>query len=83
MPSLEHNTPPRIIWQLAKDIWPEHAYEWPEISIRIILGCGSISSLRGEAHLRADQAEQDRRARNTKGAICLMQITITESAYLI
>ena len=75
--------PPRIIWQLAKNIWPEHTYEWPEISIGIILGCGSITSPREEAHLRVDQAEQDRRTRNTKGATRLMQITVTESAHLI
>jgi len=87
--SMEHilitceETPTRMIWQMAKEIWPAWTYEWPEISLGTILGCGTITSLREIAHPNEQQVDQDRRARNTKGPTRLMQIIITESAHLL
>ena len=34
--------PTRTIWNLAKDHWPQENPRWPEISLGIILRCGSI-----------------------------------------
>jgi hypothetical protein len=87
--SMEHilikceERPTRIIWQLARESWPEQTYKWPDISLGLILGCGSITSPREIAHQNEQQVEQDRRSRNVKGPTRLMQITITESAHLI
>src|SRR5258708_1921852 len=36
-------TPPRLIWTLAKDLWPHDQIPWPEISLGIILGSGTIT----------------------------------------
>ena len=75
--------PTRIIWQLARESWPKQTYKWPNISLGLILGCGSITSPREIAHQNEQQVEQDRRSHNVKGPTQLMQITITESAHLI
>jgi hypothetical protein len=37
-------TPIRLIWNLAKHYWPSTHYIWPEPSLGIILGCGSLSA---------------------------------------
>jgi len=76
-------TPTRIVWQMAREIWPNQTYEWPDINLGIILGCGSITTPKENAHLNEQQADQERRTRNTKGATCLLQIIITESAHLL
>ena len=34
----------RIAWRLAKDTWPHTNIPWPDISIGLILGCGSITT---------------------------------------
>jgi len=60
-----------------REIWPNHTYEWPDISISIILGCGSITSPKENTHPNEQQADQE------KGATHLLQIIITESAHLL
>ncbi|KAI0251034.1 hypothetical protein BJV78DRAFT_1213956 [Lactifluus subvellereus] len=37
-------TPTRVIWELAKNTRPHDHHLWPEITIGIILGCGSINA---------------------------------------
>jgi len=32
----------QVIWHLAKNLWPHRNTPWPEISLGMILGCGSI-----------------------------------------
>ena len=71
--------PTNQIWNLAKNIWPHAPHLWPEISLGIILGCGSIHLPKTEARGEANQ----HRRNNPKGAERLLQILISESAYLI
>jgi RNase H len=71
--------PTNQIWNLAKNIWPHAPHLWPEISLGIILGCGSIHLPKTEAPGEANQ----HRRNNPKGAERLLQILISESAYLI
>jgi len=78
-----NNRPTRVIWQLAREIWPSQTYNWPEISLGLILECGTITSPRGDTHPNIPQVEQNRRTHHTKGATCLIQITLIESAHLI
>ena len=75
--------PRQIIWQMAREIWPNETYEWPNISLGLILGCGSITAPRENAHPNEHQREQDRRTHHAKGLTRLMQIIITEAAHLI
>jgi len=72
-----NNCPTRVIWQLAREIWPSRTYNWPEISLGLILGCRTITFPRGDAHPDILQVEQNRRMHHTKGATCLIQITLT------
>jgi hypothetical protein len=73
----------KLIWQLTREIWPEQTYKWPNISLGLILGSGSITAPKEDAHLNEQQVEHDRRVRHAKGPTCLMHIVITESAHLI
>jgi hypothetical protein len=50
-------TPTRIVWQMAREIWPNQTYEWPDINLGIILGCGSITTPKENAHLNEQQAD--------------------------
>ncbi|KAJ7699081.1 hypothetical protein B0H14DRAFT_3036504 [Mycena olivaceomarginata] len=42
------------LWNLAKSLWDRKGHEWPEVSIRSILACGSLkpSWLTGRPRLR-------------------------------
>ena len=67
----------RIIWNMAKDLWPHTAHPWPEISLGMILGCGSTS-------IPPARNSDTRHQRNSPRTIArLMRIIITESAHLI
>ena len=74
-------TPPHIIWDLARNTWPHAPHLWPEISLGIILGCGSICppGIAQPGRPEADQALE----RIPRGATRLLQILISESAHLI
>jgi len=69
-----------IIWNLAKNIWPHENRKWPTMSLGMILGCGSITTI--PAQPPQTDAPQNRRSSQT-GMIRLLQILITESAHLI
>jgi ribonuclease HI len=89
MESMEHilvkcrEKPTKPIWQLTREIWPEQTYKWPNISLGLILGSGSITAPKEDAHLNEQQVKHDRRVRHAKGPTRLMHIVITESAHLI
>src|SRR6266852_2255738 len=75
--------PRRIIWNLAEELWPHTRHPWPEISLGIILGCGTIT-------LPPDNNENDPTGREDptqrtqkRGAKRLLQILISEAAHLI
>jgi hypothetical protein len=74
-------TPPSTIWDLAKNTWPHAPHLWPEISIGIILGCGTISPP-GIAQPGGPEANQNY-GRVPRGATRLLQILLSESAHLI
>ena len=70
----------RLIWRLAKALWPHRNIPWPEITLGTVLGCGNIT-LQPERPGRHNQ----RRQRKTTHRVPtrLFQIILSESAYLI
>ncbi|KAG1799825.1 RnaseH-domain-containing protein [Suillus plorans] len=85
--SMEHillecnNNARTTIWSLAKEMWPESFGAWPHIGIGTILGCGNISA-RPPTPNDDEQTNPESRP-FTKGALRLLRILISESAYLI
>jgi ribonuclease HI len=73
--------PSRTIWDLAKTLWPHPPQLWPDISLGIILGCGSISL--PETAARPARPRADNQMTVPKGATRLLQILLSESAHLI
>jgi hypothetical protein len=72
------NDPARkIIWDLAKNLWPAKHGQWPNPHISIILGCGLISFPQPQHNDNTGNKQK------TAGASTLMRILISESAYLI
>jgi|SRR6267142_2908588 len=76
-----HVTPIQIIWDLAKHYWPSSRFQWPEISMRIILGCGSLTVQLSNTHQRNPNEPQ--RNNHTQGTSRLLCIIILESAHPI
>ena len=76
--SLEHilfdceNPTAYNIWQLARWTWPTSFGLWPEVSLGLVLGCGSIA---------LPQPENDRKKNNNPSQ--LLHILISKSAHLI
>ena len=68
-----------IIWDLAKRTWPFPDRPWPEASLGLILGCGSLNLP------TPPQPDGDQRQATlaTKGPTRLLKILMSESAYLI
>jgi ribonuclease HI/exonuclease III len=64
------------IWQHAMDLWPHEDLRWPDISLGIILGCGSVAP--PTPHLPNQQRPSKKR-----GSVRLLQILISEAAHLI
>ncbi|KAG2037250.1 hypothetical protein BDR03DRAFT_1051385, partial [Suillus americanus] len=84
--SLEHiltecdSPPQKLIWRLAKQIWPHNDTPWPDTSLGTILGCGSIKT--------PEETCQGNRGRtkptnSMQGKSRLLRIIISEPAYLI
>ena len=65
--------PARIIWSLAKETWPHRDIPWPNQDLGTILGCGCLAVPQTANHSRT----------HLRGASCLLQILLSESAYLI
>jgi ribonuclease HI len=66
------------IWNLAREAWPHPPPLWPNISIGMILGCGSLSPP-NQNEQQGDRQEQT----NQRGQTRLLQILISEAAHLI
>ena len=75
-------TPTRTIWNLARNTWPHDPTHWPEISIGMIMGCGSLTMPAANAANPPRDARHPPR-NTTEGAKRLLQILISESAHLI
>jgi hypothetical protein len=69
-----------IAWNLARNTWLHEEFQWPEISVEMILGCGSLATLQTCPRRNGDH---QRHPPNLQGAIRLLQILITETAHLI
>jgi hypothetical protein len=69
----------RTIWQSARRLWPHENTPWPQISIGLLLGCGSITIPGQPEH----DDENDQRHPNQKGVVRLLQILLSEAAHLI
>ena len=69
------------IWSLARDLWPHNNIPWPEITLGTILGCGCLN-LQSERPMRNDNQQRTQKT-TLQGPTRLMQILISESAYLI
>ena len=75
-------TPVRAIWSLAREHWPHENLQWPNITLGMILGCGSIVKI-SHPELNNEENEENRGRRSESGAVRLLQILITESAHLV
>ena len=77
--------PMRQILCLAREAWPHRNLPWPEIDLgTILLGCGSLS-VQQVINNEAQNGNQEHRNNNAhhKGVSRLLQILISESAFLI
>ena len=74
----EHPTT-RKIWSLARDIWPFNNIPWPDLNLGVILGCGCITLQSS----RRRQAPNRGKRKILQGPTRLLQILLSESAYLI
>ena len=74
-----------IIWNHARNLWPHPNTPLPEISMGTILGIGCIRAHTNEQAERAPNQgnEQNHRQRHSAGKTRLLQIIISELAYLI
>jgi hypothetical protein len=68
------------LWTLAHNFWPYDNIPWPDLNIGTILGCGAIT-LKAEGRRRINQ--QTMRRKTFPGPTRLLQIIISELAYLI
>ena len=77
----ECNAPPtHLIWNHARNVWPYDNIRWPEIDLGIIIGCGSLHLLTNNAPRENDQQNAEK---IRQGPTHLLQILISEAAYLI
>lgn len=79
--------PVNTIWTLARDTWPHAPELWPNISLGLILGCGTISTPEDKQNESKngsdDDQENHQRRSDKKGRDRLLQILVSESAHLI
>jgi len=74
----EKNT--QLIWHLAQNLWPPRSIPWPEVNFGTILGYGCITLQSNNMSIHDPQ--QQRRITH-QGPTRLLQILLSESAYLI
>ncbi|KAG0694780.1 hypothetical protein DFH29DRAFT_985146 [Suillus ampliporus] len=70
----------KLIWRLAKRLWPHNDNPWPTTSLGMILRCGALQI--PNENDENDEDEQQPKKCN-RGASRLLRILISESAYLI
>ena len=69
-----------IVWEKAKELWPQEWQRWPNILLGTILGIGQVSLPENE---RQQNNEQRRVSTKTRGRTRLLQILISEASHLI
>jgi len=75
------SSPNRIIWNLVKSTWPHRNLPWPGNDLGTILGCGCITAQR-TIHQNQNPNQNPSNA-HLRGATRLLQILLSESAFLI
>ena len=70
----------QLIWRLAERLWPHRHIPWPEVTLGMILGCGSMN-----LHPARPEGRNQRGTQSVahQGPTRLFQILMTESAYLV
>ncbi|KAA1470581.1 ribonuclease H-like protein, partial [Dentipellis sp. KUC8613] len=76
------NNVARIIWALAKDLWPHGDNAWPDLSLGIILASGVVGVTDTQIDAPPARQHHDENQLNG-GASRLLRILLAESAYLI
>ena len=70
------------LWDHAEKLWPYEEGSWPNISFGTIIGCNAIQVETTRETKRRDGTSQKRK-QHDQGATRLLQIIISETAYLI
>ncbi|EPQ50338.1 ribonuclease H-like protein [Gloeophyllum trabeum ATCC 11539] len=81
---LECDTPERaLIWKLAKQLWPRAHGEWSNLPFGAILGSGKLTLPPAATHMPGSESDGGEIKQQRAGASRLLQILVSESAYLI
>ncbi|KAA1474318.1 hypothetical protein DENSPDRAFT_803901 [Dentipellis sp. KUC8613] len=72
----------QLVWKMATDLWPHDAESWPDISLGLIIACGSLE-VRTRNHAPASDPPNNAVLRPHQGASRLLRILIAEAAHLI
>ena len=78
-----HSSPNRIVWNLAESTWPHRDLPWPGNDLGTILGCGCITAQRAINNDQNQNPNQNTSNAHLRGATRLLQILLSESAFLI
>ena len=72
----------KLIWEMAKALWPHDENTWPGISFGTIIGCNTLNV--DTLQVKKDDSGQTQATKqHDPGATRLLKILISESAYLI
>ncbi|KAH9990209.1 hypothetical protein BJV74DRAFT_743462, partial [Russula compacta] len=69
-----------LIWYQTRELWPHDPQEWPDITLGMILGTGSVSL---PDRRRPTKVGPSPVPFNIKGKTRLLQILISEESHLI
>ena len=72
-------SPAKLVWDLAKDMWPHNLDKWPGISLGIILGSGCLVT-KEDAQEGNDNRDNSKKKSSMDR---LLQILISEATHLI
>jgi len=76
-------TPRATIWQEAESLWPHKPNLWLDITLGIILGCGTITPLIEENPEQNNEQNQLAQQSKRQGIKRLLQILMSKAAHLI
>lgn len=77
----EHATR-KTIWNSAKDLWPHEEGTWPRSLLGTIIGCNTLI-VETTKEIKDRWGQTQKIKRNDQGAMRLLKILISESAYMI
>ena len=69
------------VWEYAKELWPHEEGTWPNISLGTIIGCNALGVETTKETKGRDGTTQKRKSHD-QGATRLLQILLSETAYL-